>query len=335
MGKGKQAIKRSILAVFAAFPLIATAPPERPAEVESYFTDGVYDSANFGWLKGSFENATPDEKAVYETVEAWLDRCWEMGRQKALADLAERGVTVSDPARLHLGALECALISSRPKTEHYADYESLVATLETTRPIFDALRAAAERASLIVADEDNLASRLESRVLQEQLLRNAFAWAWSDQPGYPALTDRQKPIFQALLSGETMRVDHENTQWLKGVVERQGWPTVSLVGEAASNDAWLLVQHADQDPVFQLDVLRLMEPLVETKEVSPRDFAYLYDRVMLPLTGKQRYATQMWCKDGRMEPQPLEDEGAVEDLRKQMLLEPFAEYRKNFPETCG
>ena len=43
----------------------------------------------------------------------------------------------------------------------------------------------------------------------------------------------------------------------------------------------------------------------------------------------------MWCKDGRMEPQPIEDEGAVEDLRKQMLLEPFAEYRKNFPETCG
>ena len=328
---------RILALVFAAFALIAaTDPANRPSQLAPYFDGEVYDPGEFAWLKGAFEEATPQEKATFEAIDDWLNACWETGRETALAQLAERGVTVDDPKRLLLGAIDCSLVSSRPDTGKYSDYDAMVAALQHTRPIFDALKSSAELANLLITDkDDDLAAQLEKRTVQEQMLRNSFSWVWRSQPGFPHLTEEQKPIFSALLSGETMRVDHANTQWLKAIVKGRGWPTVSMVGEEASRKAWLLVQHADQDPVFQLDTLRMMEPLVDQGEVSPRNYAYLYDRVMLKLTGKQRYATQMWCKDGKMEPQPLEDEGAVAAQRAKMTLDPLKEYRKNFPETCG
>ena len=46
-------------------------------------------------------------------------------------------------------------------------------------------------------------------------------------------------------------VDADNTAWLCGVVDHHGWPGASLVGEDGAQAAWLLVQHADQDPGFQ------------------------------------------------------------------------------------
>ncbi|MBA4764557.1 MAG: hypothetical protein H2048_03630 [Erythrobacter sp.] len=327
---------RGFFALIGAFWVVAAAPPERPLEVEPYFDGDAYDPRQFEWLKGSFDDATLEEKATFEIVDGWLDECWKAGRETAVAQFAERGVTVSDPNRLVIGTIDCSLISSRPKAGNYADYDTMVAVLQQTKPIFDALKTAAELASLLIANEgDDLAAQLEKRTVQEQILRNGFSWAWSDRPGFPEITEQQKPIFTALLSGETMRVDHANTQWLKSVVEKHGWPTVSTVGEEASRKAWLLVQHADQDPVFQFDVLQMMQPLMEDGEVSSRNYAYLYDRVMLKITGKQRYATQMWCHEGRMEPQTLEDAAAVAALREQVKLEPLDEYRKNFPETCG
>jgi len=108
-----------------------------------------------------------------------------------------------------------------------------------------------------------------------------------------------------LNSAEMGRLDRANTNWLKQVVAEHGWPTYSLVGEDASRKAWLLAQHADHDPVFQLDVLGLMEPLVEAGEVNKTDYAYLYDRVMLKLIGTQLYATQVTCEDGKRIPRPV------------------------------
>ncbi|MDQ6900633.1 MAG: hypothetical protein M3072_14200 [Candidatus Dormibacteraeota bacterium] len=45
---------------------------------------------------------------------------------------------------------------------------------------------------------------------------------------------------------EVEDIDRENTDWLRGVVESQGWPRSSKVGRAGANAAWLLAQHADR-----------------------------------------------------------------------------------------
>jgi hypothetical protein len=134
--------------------------------------------------------------------------------------------------------------------------------------------------------------------------------------------------------GEMAKVDFDNTEWLKRHVADKGWPKYSEVGEKASNAAWLLAQHADHDPLFQLRALRLMEPLLAGKEVSPRNYAYLYDRVMLKLAGKQRYATQLTCENGERIAQPLEDAERVDELRAEVGLEPFAEYLTWFDSPC-
>ncbi|HLA63912.1 MAG TPA: DUF6624 domain-containing protein, partial [Rhodothermales bacterium] len=74
-------------------------------------------------------------------------------------------------------------------------------------------------------------------------------------------------------------IDSLNTEWLRAIVARRGWPTVSQVGADAAGGAWLLVQHADRDPAFQRAMLALMEPLAASGEVSRSNVAYLTDRV--------------------------------------------------------
>ena len=150
----------------------------------------------------------------------------------------------------------------------------------------------------------------------------------------PHLTPKQQPIFLALLRRELAVRDRANTEWLKAIVAEQGWPTVSQVGEDASARAWLLAQHADHDPVFQLQALKLMEPLIERGEVSAKNYAYLYDRVMLKLVGKQRYATQVYCKDGQRVPQPLENEEQMPEQREAVGLVSFEVYLTYFSSQC-
>lgn len=144
-----------------------------------------------------------------------------------------------------------------------------------------------------------------------------------------------KAIILSRLYSAGMLEDRENTEWLKQIVKAQGWPKRSEVGNDAAHEAWLLVQHADADPAFQLMVLRAMEPLVPSGEVSKSDYAYLYDRVMLKITGKQRYGTQATCDNGQRVPQPLEDEKALNRLRAEVGLAPVAEYLDGMDKSYG
>jgi hypothetical protein len=129
--------------------------------------------------------------------------------------------------------------------------------------------------------------------------------------------------------------DHSNTDWLKTLIVEKGRPKRSEVGGDAAERVWLLVQHADADPAFQLKALRLMEPLVSDGEVSRSSYAYLYDRVMLKVSGKQRYATQLDCSNGKRVAQPLEDEAAVDRLRAEVGLNPLASYFKDMDKIYG
>jgi hypothetical protein len=78
-----------------------------------------------------------------------------------------------------------------------------------------------------------------------------------------------------------------------------------------------------------------MQPLAESGEVSRRDFALLYDRVMLPLTGRQKYATQFTCNGGEWVPEPTEDPFKLDELRASMDLIPLSEYKKQLIRIYG
>lgn len=118
------------------------------------------------------------------------------------------------------------------------------------------------------------------------------------------------------------RIDEENTAWLENVVHAHSWPTISDVGEEASQAAWLLVQHADHRPDFQAHCLELMKALPKG-QVSSRNIAYLEDRVRVGQGKPQLYGTQFYKEGNYFGPRPIEDEANLEARRSSMGLETF------------
>jgi hypothetical protein len=123
-------------------------------------------------------------------------------------------------------------------------------------------------------------------------------------------------------------IDKENRDWLKSVVEKHGWPGKTLVGKDGAHDAWLLLQHADADLAFQKTCLELFKAAVKAGEAEGQDLAYLTDRVLVNEKKMQIYGTQLVQKEGRFEPQPIEDEANVDKRRKELGMPPLAEYIK-------
>ncbi len=130
-------------------------------------------------------------------------------------------------------------------------------------------------------------------------------------------------------------VDLQNTEAMKKIIDQVGWPTISIFGEEASDDAWLLVQHADHDVQFQEDCLVLIKAL-PAQEVNPRNIAYLEDRIRVNKKQPQLYGTQFNnLPDGSYEPRPVEDFEHIDERRKALGIESFEEYRKMLYEKYG
>jgi hypothetical protein len=147
------------------------------------------------------------------------------------------------------------------------------------------------------------------------------------------LSDADRTEYQHLET-DVIKADTQNTAWLKQLVDRQGWPTVTQVGTDGAHAAWLLVQHADADVKFQRRCLDLMTALPKD-EVPPSKVAYLTDRVLLAEGKKQIYGTQFSVIDGRYQPRPLEDEANVDRRRAAVGLETLAENLKRMEEYYG
>ncbi len=92
-------------------------------------------------------------------------------------------------------------------------------------------------------------------------------------------------------------VDRANTTRLREIVAEHGWPGHQLVGEAAAHAAWLLAQHAPPD--FQEECPPLLEDAVARGDASPRDVAYLMDRVLMHRGQPQIYGTQYMVREAR------------------------------------
>lgn len=189
-----------------------------------------------------------------------------------------------------------------------------------------------------IVKEPELRSELLERTKGDQEARKALI-AWMNEHGTggtvatAALNKEEQAEFEKL-SATLKAIDEENTKWLQGVVEKHGWPTYSLAGEDGAGAAWLLVQHADANPIFQRKCLDLMARLPK-EEVSQSNLAYLTDRVLLAEGKKQRYGTQFTVVDGKWQPRPLEDETNVDQRRAEAGLPPLAEYAKLIEQEYG
>jgi hypothetical protein len=121
-------------------------------------------------------------------------------------------------------------------------------------------------------------------------------------------------------------IDDDNTRWLADLVTSRGWPGRTLVGDEAAKAAWLLAQHADQDPVQQRAFLGSLRAAVIQGEASAAHLAYLEDRVRVNAGQPQLYGTQFTGTGEAIGPCPIEDPGRLDERRAQAGLEPFADY---------
>src|SRR6266545_453181 len=97
----------------------------------------------------------------------------------------------------------------------------------------------------------------------------------------------------------------------------RGWPARTLVGEDGAQAAWLLAQHADQDPALQRAFLDALRSAVAEGEASPAHLAYLEDRVRVHAGQPQLYGTQFTVTDGEFGPYPIEDPQRLDERREE------------------
>ncbi|MDX6187831.1 DUF6624 domain-containing protein [Flavobacterium sp. Fl-318] len=129
---------------------------------------------------------------------------------------------------------------------------------------------------------------------------------------------------------EGEKVIRKNCEVAKKYFKKYSFPGLKENGKEAAMNFWLIVQHSDHDVVFQEKVLKAMKKEYKNKNISPRNYAYLYDRVAKNKGDKQLYATQIDWSSGKPLPLPLKYPEKVEELRKEKGLEPLKEYLDSF-----
>ncbi|MDC8755299.1 hypothetical protein OIK40_11680 [Erythrobacter sp. sf7] len=302
-------------------------PPETPDVVYELAADGEFNPGDFSYLRGAYPGASDEQQEEWKEVSDWLADCRQKKKAELSYNLTYLDVELSD-AYVSRGGPFCASVITPADLPGITEFSQIEAGLPAARLVFATLVDTLVEAYPGYGEGKDLAFVdllwLERRI---DLLRGVPGGPLVSRPAdgrrFPELDDNQNAVLQALISSQLVRFDLENTDILKFIVKRSGWPTISSVGKDASNAAISVLQRADHDPDFQLRSLKMLEPLALQGEVSSQ-YAVTYDVIMIKLTGAQRYGTQGRCVEGSFQRYPLEDPERVEELRAPMDLGPMS-----------
>lgn len=126
---------------------------------------------------------------------------------------------------------------------------------------------------------------------------------------------------------DTLQRVHNAKLWQ--IFRTYGYPDYDLVDTTGAHDFWLLVQHQNSDTVLQKVVLNAMRDKVKQGKASPRDMAFLTDRMLYDTGHMQVYGTQsIPDSSGAYETLPLAYPDLVDSLRRTVGLETLADYVK-------
>jgi len=122
---------------------------------------------------------------------------------------------------------------------------------------------------------------------------------------------------------------------LSELFDTHGYVGYDLVGEAGSNNFWLMVQHSDHVPAFQEKVLKLMKVEVSNENADPRSYGLLVDRVKLNTGKPQVYGTQVTynMNNGQAYPKKLADSATVNERRKSLGFESLEDYLNDMSQS--
>jgi hypothetical protein len=152
----------------------------------------------------------------------------------------------------------------------------------------------------------DLKASLIKRGAEDQAVRNAYLATPSKETNDAAL-----------------RTDADNTAYMRRILTECGWPKMSVVGEEAAKAAWLLTQHADMDPQYQVLAAQQMRYAVLAKEADGLRLAELVDRNRLLNNQPQVYGLNSFLNAGVIEFYDIVSPGKLDSRRKEIGLTPF------------
>lgn len=144
----------------------------------------------------------------------------------------------------------------------------------------------------------------------------------TDQVAASRWEDKWAVYKDSVFTNHKMRVEN--------MFKDYGFLGFDKVGEDGSNNFWLIIQHCDKFPEFQMEILEAMEKEVKNKNADPNNYAYLYDRVLVNAGQKQKFGTQIDYDvetTGRAFPKfGLIDSTNVDKIRGEYSLGPLKDY---------
>ena len=105
------------------------------------------------------------------------------------------------------------------------------------------------------------------------------------------LPKTQQTLAKAAMDAEIAKHDLANQKILKALIPAIGWFKVSSDGERATLTAFLIVQHAGNDPQLMREALPRLKTEVDAGEASAQWYVLLYDRVAVEFDHK---AAALW-----------------------------------------
>jgi hypothetical protein len=176
--------------------------------------------------------------------------------------------------------------------------------------------AAAQHDSVAIHDTA-LARQLMEHGTADQAIRDTLVKRL--QSGHPP---------DSALVARMHAVDSTDTAWLKRILARSGWPTVSAAGREGAEAAFLIVQHADGDTAFQAYALPLLRRAAATHQAPDEWVALLSDRLAVARGQPQEYGTQAKIENDRVTFRPIADSAHVDQRRAKLGMMPLASYQR-------
>lgn len=162
---------------------------------------------------------------------------------------------------------------------------------------------------------------LDSMVVSDQKFRNQSTDL--QNKGFEWLSPE---IQQVMKNGQ--KADSLNMIVLEKLFKEYGFLGIEEVGKQGSSNFWLMMQHCDNDPKFQEEVLSEMKKHIERKNANPSNYAYLIDRVNVNTGKPQVYGTQMKLNQegSSYEPKPVIEPQNLNKRREKVGLSTIEEY---------
>jgi hypothetical protein len=158
---------------------------------------------------------------------------------------------------------------------------------------------------------------------------------WRNLP-YKILNKEVDSITLEKVQQKIMETDSLNYLIIKKLFVKEGYLGNNKIGVFSAHNFWLLIQHADKHPDFQIKVLESMKVEADKGNASLKDYAYLIDRVKINNGELQIYGTQMELDstETSYKPKPVIDPDKLDERRKSVGLMPIEQYIKFMNENC-